>query len=80
MLGAPKAVQSITLVGGGCNAAFQPQLTAMDNIKERVLCLLSRGGDVPEIASAKLFLRRRVFQKVRLVTAVLRVVRRVLTK
>lgn len=63
-MGAPKAVQSVTLVGGGCAAAFDPQLTAMDNLKEKVLCLLSRSHDIPEEPSSKLILRRRVFHKV----------------
>lgn len=63
-MGAPKAVQSLTLVGGGCTEAFEPQLLAMDNVKEKVLCLLSRGHDIPDEPSSKLVLRRRVFQKV----------------
>lgn len=64
VIGAPKAVQSVTLVGGGCSAAFDPQLIAIDNVKERVLCLLSRTRDIPDEPSSKLVLRRRVFQKV----------------
>lgn len=64
--GAPKAVQSVTLVSGGCVSAFEPQLAAMENLKERVLTLLSRGTEVKSRASDKLVLRRRVFQKVSL--------------
>ncbi|KAL1942560.1 hypothetical protein VTO73DRAFT_6162 [Trametes versicolor] len=63
-MGAPKAVQTVTLVSGGCGAAFDPQVTALENLKDRVLCMLSRSDDVADVSPSQIVFRRRVFQKV----------------
>lgn len=64
MLGAPKAIQSLTLISGGFHDAFSPQVAAVDNIRQLVLKLLSRPGvkGVPQDGSIRL--SRRVFERV----------------
>lgn len=62
--GAPKAQQTLTLVGGGCAAAFDPQLEALANIREVVLRLLSRSDCDTLRDDGKIHLSRRVFDRV----------------
>ncbi|KAI0355688.1 hypothetical protein OH77DRAFT_1424630 [Trametes cingulata] len=63
--GAPKAVQTLTLVSGGCHRAFNPQLHALDNVRDFVLKALSRGAPTTEQTDGKIHLKRRVFDRVR---------------
>lgn len=62
--GAPKALQTITLAGGRCDAAFEPQVEALANIREFVLKLLSRSDCNTFCGDGKIRLKRRVFERV----------------
>lgn len=62
--GAPKAMQTLTLVSGGCTDAFSPQLEALDNIMELVQKFLAREV-VNTNNGGKMEFKRRVFHKVR---------------
>ncbi|KAI0643087.1 hypothetical protein C8Q79DRAFT_1002822 [Trametes meyenii] len=64
-IGAPKAVQQLTLTSGGCTDAFSPQVNALEGVRELVLSLLSRSGEHRQIDMHKIVLKRRVFAKVR---------------
>ncbi|EIW54753.1 uncharacterized protein TRAVEDRAFT_131642, partial [Trametes versicolor FP-101664 SS1] len=62
--GAPKALQTITLAGGRCDAVFEPQVEALANIREFVLKLLSRSDCNTFCGDGKIRLKRRVFERV----------------
>ncbi|KAI0640759.1 hypothetical protein C8Q79DRAFT_921204, partial [Trametes meyenii] len=63
--GAPKALQSVTLSGGLCQEAFDPQVRAISDIRELVLQLLSRPPPGRQSNDGKITLKRRVFDRVR---------------
>ncbi|KAI9064827.1 hypothetical protein FKP32DRAFT_1533715, partial [Trametes sanguinea] len=61
---AQSAVQFLVLESGGCEVAFQPQVSALQNIRR--LIAMRIGGDVVDSGdNSSIMLRRRVFQRVR---------------
>ncbi|OJT12393.1 hypothetical protein TRAPUB_11062 [Trametes pubescens] len=62
--GAPKAMQTLTLVSGGCSDAFSPQVEAVDNVLELMQKFLAREV-VNSNGGGKIDIKRRVFHKVR---------------
>ncbi|KAI0686395.1 hypothetical protein C8T65DRAFT_747418 [Cerioporus squamosus] len=62
--GAPKAMQTLTLVGTHFRDAFEPQVRAVEDIKQVVLHLLGRAGVEAAERRDVIVLKRRVFQKV----------------
>nr|VWP02227.1 N/A [Ganoderma boninense] len=59
-----KARQHITLVSGGCAAAFAPQEKALMNIRQVVLTMLGKSGFGEHGRQGSILLRKRVFTKV----------------
>lgn len=57
-------MQTLTLAGGHCVAAFEPQVQALANIQELVLKLLSRSDCNVLNSDGKIRLKRRVFERV----------------
>ncbi|RDX56126.1 hypothetical protein OH76DRAFT_1338388 [Lentinus brumalis] len=62
--GAPKAMQTMTLIGTHFADAFAPQVRALENIRDTVLHLLGRRGVEGGGDTGRIILKRRVFVKV----------------
>ncbi|KAI9064621.1 hypothetical protein FKP32DRAFT_1611080 [Trametes sanguinea] len=61
--GAPKAVQTLRLAGGGNDAAFAPQRNTLENIRELVLKQLCKPTGGGNTYGTDIVLKRRVFEK-----------------
>ena len=64
---AKKAEQHLSLVGGGCKAAFEPQEEALRNIRQSIFDHLGVSTGPKHVRSGTINLRRRVFTKARIV-------------
>ncbi|KAI9060907.1 hypothetical protein FKP32DRAFT_1550013, partial [Trametes sanguinea] len=64
-LNAKKANQYLTLVSGGCTAAFEPQVRCLNTLRDAVLAQLGKCDDRQRGRQDALVFRRRVFTKVR---------------
>ncbi|KAH9884300.1 hypothetical protein C8Q73DRAFT_661185 [Cubamyces lactineus] len=60
-----RAKQHLSLIGGGCKAAFEPQESAVNAIRELVLVMLGKSEELGRGRPGTITLRRRVFTKIR---------------
>ncbi|KAH9858956.1 hypothetical protein C2E23DRAFT_699449, partial [Lenzites betulinus] len=67
-MNAKKATQHITLISGGRDDAFEPQLRAVAAMREVILLQLGVSADTRPNRPGTLVLRRRVFTKIRVGT------------
>lgn len=64
-MNAKKATQHVTIISGGHNGAFEPQMRAVAAMREAILMQLGVAGDTRPSRPGTLLLRRRVFTKAR---------------